>query len=122
MLGAVLYADLMTGLNVTSPAVPAAKWTNLKNALVNSTTKRSPIANYIYFFYCKNKLNTGIPSESPAFFTLNKGMTAWNEMVLLNETFASWWSSNSNYYSEYLTDDCQNKEFDELFSYMHNWF
>lgn len=83
LLGATLYAELLAGLAVLP--TPDAKWTALKNKIVDSTKKISLIANYTYFKYANDKINLGIPDESPVFFNHDRTVKAWNNMTLLNE-------------------------------------
>ena len=99
-LGADLYAALVAGL---AEETPLAIWTdlmtgkdyiyNLKSyrwtGLRNTTTKESPIANYVYYWIMKNNISntTGIGEVSPKgenSFRANpsrKMTAAWNEMV-----------------------------------------
>ncbi len=55
LLGEDLYDDFIAGLKVLP--VPDSKWTDLKNKLVDSTNKLSPISNYIYFQFVRRHPN-----------------------------------------------------------------
>ena len=93
LLGADLYADFLTGLAVVPPATIEQRWVDLRNWLRNTTTKVSPIANFVFTEYVKANVTTitGVGFVAPvaensvrADATPNS-VKAYNEMVDLCE-------------------------------------
>jgi hypothetical protein len=118
MLGADLYAEYLLGIAVVP--TPLAKWTNLKNQLLNSTLKISPIANYAYFFYAQEKISKEISEETPNFFTFNRCVQAWNEMVKMNLVIYKFLFDNIDTYTSF-APDYENEQYLELFKPLNNF-
>ena len=53
IMGETMYAEFVAGLAVGSPA---AKWTELRDQLWDSTNKISPVAAYIWYAYRQNNV------------------------------------------------------------------
>ena len=106
LLGDVLYSEFKAGL--TENPIPQ-KWTDLKNALANDTTKESPIANYVYYWYLRNASSTTVEAGESMQLTENanrvssidKQVRAWNEMVDLNKKVIIFLNENINDYPSY---------------------
>ncbi|HEY5588413.1 MAG TPA: hypothetical protein VIK86_05590 [Candidatus Paceibacterota bacterium] len=113
LLGSVLYAEFIAGLAV----VPIdAKWTNLKNQLLNTTLKTSPIANYVYFHLANNEIRKGQLNDNPTFFNNERCCKAWDDMVKMNHTFLEWMFVNDTIYTSFSTrDDNYYFEYSKLF-------
>lgn len=91
LLGPTLGDAFIAGLQATPPI--ASQWVALQNKLVDSTTKTSPIINYVYTFVLldrmsittgtgesKSKNENSIPASS-----IGRQVDAWNQMVDMNE-------------------------------------
>jgi hypothetical protein len=104
LLGKDLADEFIAGLAVTP--TPATKWTALKNKLVNSTTKRSPIANYVYCFILEEQSEYDARVGTVANKTENatqiscthKQTKAWNLMVEELIVFIDWLILNRTTY------------------------
>lgn len=104
LLGASVYVDFMAGLELDP--IPE-KWQDLKNKLVDSDLKQSPIANYIYkFFMYSNSfpavgLGVSIPKAENSIIIspIDKVVYAWNEMAEFvidsREWFNKFYADNS---------------------------
>lgn len=97
LLGNVLYAEYIAGSTLV-PVEPATdpvtyepipqKWIDLQNQLRDVTTKVSPIANFIYFYFVRDKTiyNSGTGTQqaegenSTKADSKIKTVRAWNEM------------------------------------------
>lgn len=92
LLGDALYAEFTSGLG-EDPIPP--KWQELKNLLVDTAAKTSPIANYIYYWYQRDQVvkTVGVGQAKPAAenATITTGgekfTRAWNEMVDFTRCF-----------------------------------
>lgn len=95
LLGDDLYNQFVSGLLV-GPV--DQKWTDLKNAIVDTVDKVSPISNYVYFYFQRNEVTqtVGAGEATPDLMNgitaskLDKTRRAWNEMVSLNRVFLHW--------------------------------
>lgn len=107
VFGIDFYNALIAGLAVTP--TPEARWTALKNALVNSTAKTSPIANYVAF---KNmQLNQQVSTRSGDKAIIPAGMVVEANLVKLIELnnrmvdkfseFSEWLTDNATTYPEW---------------------
>jgi hypothetical protein len=123
LLGNALYAAYTTGIGA---ATPDAKWTELRDGKTytdgngdvqiwsgfrNSTTKQSLIANYVYYWWQRDKAshttalgevkdNTdGGERVSP----IDKQVRAWNEMADQVAELVSFLNSNTTTYTEWTT-------------------
>lgn len=107
LLGDDLYNSFIAGL-AEEPVLP--KWTALLNQLVNNETKESPIANYIYYYYSRNKATetVGIGEMKPntengsMASAVQKQVRAWNEMVDWNFEVAKFISENEDDYGPFI--------------------
>lgn len=105
LLGESTYNDFMAGLEENP--IPA-KWQTLKDLLVDSTDKESPIANFVYFHWMVDKItqtvglgeskakaeNSTIVNNDP------KRVRAWNEMVIWVRSKKPFFETNKvDYYS-----------------------
>lgn len=84
ILGDILAAEFMAGMNVESPAVPDQKWLDLKAKFVDETNKRSPISDYVYFYWARSKdqMITDVQRENGMNVTTPEKLCfAWNRMV-----------------------------------------
>lgn len=86
LLGKTLLDEFKSGLE--EDPVPV-KWVDLKNILANNSTKESPIANYVYYWYMRNKstetasigeIKPNTENGSMA-SSVQKQVRSWNEMV-----------------------------------------
>lgn len=117
LLGYQLYSDYTAGI---TGATPAAIWTELRDgkeytnkfgrldkwkglSFTLNGVKKSPIANYIYYWYLRNEAttttgggevasNVAMPA-SPA----GKMTRAWNQMVDWNRELVEFMNGNANY-------------------------
>lgn len=93
LLGDTLYADFTAGLLIDPIA---EEWVTLRDLLVNSTTKESAIANYIYYRYMLNEASktVGVGQVKPTaenaaqVNNMPKMVRAWNEMVDWNRVLS----------------------------------
>lgn len=106
VFGKTLYDAMIAGLAVD---LPESRWTTLKNKLVNSTAKTSPIANYIAikYFQLSQQISTRSGDKSIApqgmvnegnvvkIVELNNNMVDWFNDFLL------WFLKNSDDYPEW---------------------
>lgn len=104
LLGATLYEEMLVGLAVMP--TPDAKWTTLRDKLLNNTTKVSPIANYVWYWIKRRAVSqaTGMGEVKPegengVIVSPVMQMTrAWNEMVELNISFYEWFNTQLDVY------------------------
>jgi hypothetical protein len=105
LLGETLYSQFLAGL---VPATPDAKWTALKNKLLNSTSKQSQIANYVYVKYLmKHKTyetGTGEGEGAKGSSPTNRICLVWNDMVKSAENMYGWLNDNITDYSSFDPD------------------
>lgn len=103
ILGNVLYAQYIAGLT-EDPVDP--KWTALQDQLRDVTTKVSPISNYIYFFFVRDKTiyNSGTGTQqaegenSTKADSKIKTVRAWNEMNELSFEIHKFLKTNISIY------------------------
>lgn len=102
LLGLELYAEFQAGLLVDPIE---QKWIDLRNALRNETTKESPIANYVYYWWMRNNVShtasigevVPVAENSQRTSPVGKMVRAWNEMVNLNREIVP--TMDANYLS-----------------------
>lgn len=111
LLGYGFYSEFMAGLATVDdndePAIPA-RWTDLRDGAEYTDASgvlrkwegfcndqwRSPVANYVYFYFLRyNGVTTTVSGEkasssdkSTNHSSYNKQIKAWNEMVRMNHT------------------------------------
>ncbi|MDR0680852.1 MAG: hypothetical protein LBG15_03215 [Dysgonamonadaceae bacterium] len=96
-------------LREISAESPSEIWTDIKNHLVDSELKISPIANYVYFFVMRYGVTYTSPSgekKGKSDYAYNasprdKCIFAWNAMVDMNICFAEWLLLNFDRYREF---------------------
>lgn len=96
LLGETLYNDMIIGLAVTP--TPDPKWTTLRDKIINSTSKVSPIANYVWYWMKRRNVSqaTGMgeikpEGENGTIVSPSDQITrTWGEMVDLNFEFYNW--------------------------------
>lgn len=106
VLGDDLYDAFMAGMAETTPDT---RWTSLANQLRNSTTKYSPIANYVWYKWQQQsqQLVTATGDKSVAEMnmvrSLNYGkyVNVWNAMKMMLDDFYEWLNDNISTYPEY---------------------
>jgi hypothetical protein len=117
ILGSSLYEALIEGLK---PPHPDAKWTNLKNQIVDHTLKISAIANYCFFFWLKLKTQDSsgigvVGSETidnqKIVSPVEKMVENWNESVKLAKSVWSYLDSNYETYPELKWDEVEEIKF-----------
>lgn len=141
LLGLDLYNAFKAGLAVVSPATPEQRWIDLRDGkqyvdpagkqvvfegLGNSTTKVSPAANYIYYWYQRGKASTTTGSgevlpyleNGIRFSPANKMVQAWGEMVRMNYSTIHFLRSNAEVYPEWQQPAWQH---DEWAYFFENW-
>jgi hypothetical protein len=104
MLGLKIYNLFTVGL-AASPTIEQ-KWVDLRDKFIDSTNKLSPIANYCYCYYLRNKPTTdvGVVSQKvenailldPSF----KIVDVWNDMVQQNYDICQWLVDNCDTYED----------------------
>lgn len=124
LLGYELWKNYIAGIAVAP--TPDVKWTNIRDGVEFTDNRgiltkwmglkftqngipRSPIANYIYFYWIKNEVSatTGggekkIQSKNSIDYTPgNKMSDSWVEMVGLNRTLFSFLYVNQDVYPEF---------------------
>jgi len=124
LLSPQLAEALIEGL---SEPVIKKRWVDLRDKLVYKygSVSISPIANYVYYWIRRNgRTKTTIGGEVDLNFTQgnnsddsDKLITAWNNMVELNERFMEWFIENIEDYE----DDMDKEWFDEIRVY-DDWF
>lgn len=85
LLGDTVYDDFINGLS--EDPIPV-KWSELRDRLINSEDKESPIANYVYYWYMRDQstTSTGIGETKPnaenasIVRSSDKQVRGWNEM------------------------------------------
>lgn len=115
LLGEIMYAEYVAGTTLV-PIDPDAdpveyepidqKWIDLENKLRDPGTKVSPIANYIYFFICRDAAidNSGIGMTLPVGENSTradskiKTSRAWNEMNELSYSVYKFLRANVGIY------------------------
>ena len=108
ILGVDLYNAFKAGYEATPPI--AEKWTELAEALADSTNKISPIANYVQVWYLRRVdiSDTGVvgskTDNSVRLDPTDLIVQVWNEMVPLNIEFAEWLEDNR---ATYEVDDIE---------------
>lgn len=100
----------------------------LQDLLIDSANFRSPLANYVYFFWMRKEASMSTPvgekinntDNTVAVTTLNKQAYAWNEMVDLNkmihEEMAELEEDGFDYVDLVSEINCE----DGIFEYIHN--
>jgi hypothetical protein len=107
LLGETLAGNF---LECISGEEPAEIWVELKNRLVNSELKTSPIANYVYFFilrYAVTRTSISGEKKDKSDYSYNasartKSVLAWNDMVKMNLRFAGWFLDRKDDYIPYM--------------------
>jgi hypothetical protein len=102
------YVDIRDGKEYTNRWGVLDKWRGLKE----TDPKRSPIANYVYYWFERDTVTvtTGTGEVKPnqqnsrSIYAGNKMMTAWNEMVKWNWEFWNFMYSNQDTYPEFFQD------------------
>ena len=128
LLGETLYTDFIAGLLVDPID---AKWLALRNAILFTNPKESPIANYIYYWYTRSitTATVGIGQVKPAAENgtivsfVTKQVRAWNEMVkwnysiirFLRENNADYPDWNEVRYWSWYNQYCIYNRFDSIF-------
>jgi len=98
-LGDDLYDDFMTGL---AQSTIATKWTNLKNAIANSSTKASFLTYFVYLEYKNhsNSISTQVGDMKPSEANMvmwedwSKNANIWNIGMDLWDEFIDWLEDN----------------------------
>lgn len=98
------FIDLLNGKEYTYNNT-VYYWQGLRNA----TTKRSPIANYVYYMYLKNTaqsqagIGTVVPNAENATKTspVDKMAFAWQDMVRVNLEMYQYLVANASVYPEF---------------------
>jgi hypothetical protein len=106
LLGDVLYVEFIEGLTVEPVD---AKWTQLNEWLINSDLKKSPIANYVYYWLLFDSVteNTGIGivamqgENSTRVSPVDKMVKAWNDMLPLIDVVHKNLIANQSLYPSY---------------------
>ncbi|MEI7792659.1 MAG: hypothetical protein WCI57_04215 [Candidatus Berkelbacteria bacterium] len=116
LLGEDLAAAFLAGITVTAPAVPAAKWTALKNKIfVEDSTNSlylSPAANFVYYHVMRDRITFTTSagevqpnnnSKTPVQQTNNrmKMVQAWNQMSEDVLVLWQWLEDNIETYPEF---------------------
>lgn len=98
-------------ISEVSKEVVDEKWALLRDKIVDSTNKISPIANYVHFHYLRNnelgiinRANAVIAKAENAQVTSNYPLmqSSWSAMITLNNALFYWLYKN---YKEYETED-----------------
>lgn len=117
LLGQSVYDDFINGLS-ENPI--QNKWIDLRDKIINSEDKESPMANFVYYWYMRNfaTTSTGIGETKPnaenasIVSGVDKQVRAWNEMsdwVWVNrEWFSDFYALNGFIYGGYYPWDCHN--------------
>lgn len=106
LLGDDLYEAFETGL---ASVTPAARWVTLRSQLIDSTNKRSPIAQYVYFCYqnSKHTVVTGSGDKTIGEGNLQPQYPSWkmtqvfNNCVRASEKIYDWIETNKASYPEW---------------------
>lgn len=110
MLGKKLAAHFLE--NISSEA-PAGIWIDLMERLVNSRIRKSPIANYVYFFILRYGMTrTSMSGEKKEksdhahnASIMPKSVFAWNEMIEMNRAFLTWIEDGKDAYAPYMDEE-----------------
>lgn len=130
LLGADLYARYVAGINLVP--IPS-EWTDLQNQLVtiDGTSKVSPIANYIYFFFIRRATysNSGTGLTQPKYENATaidskiETSRAWNEMAVLSFKVYKYLKANATIYGPLPYDlRCYNDDYLELWFDWSFWW
>lgn len=122
LLGDDLYAEFISGITVDPID---AKWIDLQNKIVNSTTKESPIANYVYYYFQRDATTSTvgvgesnqISENANSASSVDKQIRAWNEMVDYNRKLVKFIQENKADYPSY---DNYFYYYSELFIYKNS--
>lgn len=114
------YIDIRDGKEYTNRYGATDKWRGLKEA----SPKRSPIANYVYYWWARNEVTTSTGSgevkanqqNSRSMASVNKQMSAWNEMVEWNKEFWAFMYANQDVYPEFFEDTRNWSRCNELYA------
>lgn len=114
LLGETLYTALSAGLD---EAEPAEVWTNLRDQIVDSTAKVSPIANFTWCQWYKDYAmsRTGIGDGHPEGGNIKIGTnnrrvaTVWNDMVDVMADIADWVNERLDVYGDYAPEHVHDK-------------
>lgn len=106
VLGETLYNAFIAGLAIVP--IPA-KWTSLKNKLIDSTNKLSQIAGYVYFFEERDRFTSlaqqgqsKAKSQNAENVINTRPMrTAYNDSIDSGLTLRTWLNDNISTYPEF---------------------
>ena len=106
VMGETIYADYLAGIE--EDPIPA-KWTDLQNVIRVASTKDSPIAGYVYWWYMRDQASQTVgmgqvkPLAENAIMVSNidKMTRAWNEMVDQTKVVAKFLFDNQDTYGNY---------------------
>lgn len=106
VLGEDLAAEFLLEI---AEAYPLAKWTDLRDALMDDDTHISPMANYVYFYFMRDQFpalgQTGaqFPEGTGAVvgYHTERLADAWNDMTDLLEDFWDWMDTNKADYTDW---------------------
>lgn len=106
VLGQSLSAAFQEGVVASSPE---QRWVDLKNRLVNETTKLSPIAGYVYYHYFRDRLSTSsglgeieaVAENANVVLNTDKMSRAYNDAVRKGRAVFSWVILNAETYPEF---------------------
>ena len=122
ILGKELATAFIQGLSEQNPD---GIWINLKNQLVDGELKRSPLANYVYFYIMRYGLTFTTPSgekkgksDYAIDVSTHKPEFAWNRMVDMNIEFLEWYAENRASYDGYTKGFGMDKN---LLTYINIW-
>jgi hypothetical protein len=105
-------------LNAISGENPGEIWIELKNRLVDGELKKSPLANYTYYYILRYGVTrTSVSGEkkdksdyAENRSAMGKSVLAWNEMVKINARFLSWFLACRSDYAPYMDGDWMPEE------------
>jgi hypothetical protein len=118
-----IYVDIRDGKEFTNHYNVLDKWIGLRNA----TTKKSPIANYVYYWWSRDNISKTLGdgefinkqekkyATSPEY----KMMRAWNEMVCWNKEFWNFMYANRDVYPEFFADVRNYSRHQEMYHVIH---
>lgn len=106
LMGKTLYEAYLAG--IVEVPIPT-KWTNLQDKIRNNTSKVSPIASYVYWWYMRNQASqtVGMGQAKPAaenaviVSNIDKMVRSWNEMVDQTNVIAKFINDNKTDYPDY---------------------
>lgn len=114
LLGITLYDEFIAGLGAgTIDPI----WTNLKNQIVDSVNKISPIANFVYYYFLDDSVQTTVQigmasanAENASMVSaIDKQVRGWNEMSHCSRQIYTWASTQVNTDGSVTYPDLQDK-------------